>query len=122
MIRPHSFGRRLDGVGGRRCEGRTSIAIAASLFSMRQSRVVMLTNISRKGAMLKGSELPSACAEVWIRLGMLDIFGIVVWADRVTCGIRFDRPLGDAEIQQFEREVLIADGHELSPSYKSWFV
>ena len=122
MTHCRNFGRRMDGLWGRRSEERNPIAMAASLFSMLHSRVVLVANISNSGAMLSGSELPSACAEVWIRLGLFDVFGRVVWSGPATCGIKFDKPLSEADTERLEREVLIADGHELSPAYKSWTV
>lgn len=91
------FGKRVDGVAGRRAAVRQTVAMPASMFSLEQSRVVIVEDISTTGAKLTGADLPKLGEDVWIKAGPVDAFGTVVWADDYMCGVTFEQPLNAAE-------------------------
>ena len=92
------FGRRTDGPGGRRSETREPVLLSASLLSLRSSRPIILSDVSRTGAQLLVHEPMRAGQEVWIKVPPAEIFGEVVWMDGDRCGITFDEPLSDDEL------------------------
>ena len=92
-----TFGKRVDGVDGRRTAVRQTVAMPASMFSLEQSRVVIVEDISTTGAKLTGGDLPKLGEDVWIKAGPVDAFGTVVWVDDFACGVTFEKPLNGAE-------------------------
>lgn len=91
------FGKRVDGVDGRRAAVRQTVSMPASMFSLEHSRVVIVEDISTTGAKLTGADLPKLGEDVWIKAGPVDAFGTVVWADDYMCGVTFEQPLNAAE-------------------------
>jgi hypothetical protein len=91
------FGKRVDGIEGRRSAVRQTVAMSASMFSLEQSRVVIVEDISTTGAKLSGADLPKLGEDVWIKAGPVDAFGTVVWADEFMCGVTFEEPLSASE-------------------------
>ena len=91
------FGKRVDGIDGRRAAVRQNVSMAASMFSLEHSRVVIVEDISTSGAKLTGEELPKLGEDVWIKAGPVDAFGTVVWVDDFVCGATFEQPLNRTE-------------------------
>ena len=91
------FGKRVDGIDGRRAAERQTVSMPASMFSLEHSRVVIVEDISTTGAKLTGDELPKLGEDVWIKAGPVDAFGTVVWADEFVCGVTFEQPLSASE-------------------------
>lgn len=92
-----TFGKSVDGVDGRRTAVRQTVSMPASMFSLEQSRVVIVEDISTTGAKLTGAELPKLGEDVWIKAGPIDAFGTVAWGDDHACGVIFEHPLNAAE-------------------------
>lgn len=65
---------------------------------LRKHLLVMITNISRGGALLKADDLPSSGEEVILTARSLDVVGTVAWAERGFAGIRFHRDIDPLEI------------------------
>jgi len=97
------FGKRVDGIEGRRAAVRQNVSMPASMFSLEHSRVVIVEDISTTGAKLTGDELPKLGEDVWIKAGPVDAFGTVVWSDELVCGVTFEQPLSASE-DSFIRE------------------
>lgn len=91
------FGKRVDGIDGRRAAVRQIVSMPASMFSLEHSRVVIVEDISTTGAKLTGDDLPKLGEDVWIKAGPVDAFGTVVWADEYVCGVTFEQPLAPSE-------------------------
>ena len=91
------FGKRVDGIEGRRAAVRQNVSMPASMFSLEHSRVVIVEDISTTGAKLSGGDLPRLGEDVWIKAGPVDAFGTVVWADEFVCGVTFEQPLNSTE-------------------------
>jgi len=105
------FGKRVDGIDGRRAAVRQNVSMAASMFSLEHSRVVIVEDISTSGAKLTGEELPKLGEDVWIKAGPVDAFGTVVWADDFVCGVTFEQPLN-----RTEEEFITAEARLMSPT------
>lgn len=71
-------------------------------------RHIDLLDISKDGACLGGSNLPSVGSDVVLRCGAIDAFGVVVWAAPGRCGLVFDEPISAAQLVAL-RQVAVAD-------------
>lgn len=93
------FGKRKDGPGGRRQCPREPVLLPAALMSVGASRTVFLLDVSATGAHLQVSTGLEVGKEVWVKVPPADIFGTVIWIEDDHCGIAFDAPLSDAEVE-----------------------
>jgi len=85
-----SFGKRLDGPGGRRWIRRRKVSMIGSALSMHGTRSILVEDLTLAGARLLGRGLPAPGAEVEIRVGERSLFGVVAWAGTDRRGVRFD--------------------------------
>lgn len=99
-----SFGRRIDGLDGRRKALRDKVMLAASALSLESSAAVVVTDVSGKGAKLLGKELPSRGANVLISVGDVEFFAKVAWTARDECGVTFETPLDSRLISRIKRD------------------
>lgn len=91
------FGKRVDGIDGRRSAERQTVSMPASMFSLEHSRVITVEDISTSGARLVGEDLPRLGEDVWIKAGPVDAFGTVVRSQDGECGVTFEQPLNAQE-------------------------
>lgn len=98
------FGRRVDGLSGRRRRVRQPVVLAASAMSIERSRSVLVADLSPAGAMLHGRDLPEAGSELLVAVGSQDSFATIIWRNEDACGIEFDNPLPDDRLAQLQRE------------------
>jgi hypothetical protein len=99
-----SFGKRIDGLDGRRKALRDKVVLAASALSLESSAAVVVTDVSSKGAKLLGKELPSRGASVLITVGEAEFFAKVAWTARDECGVTFESPLDASMISQIKHD------------------
>jgi hypothetical protein len=85
-----SFGKRIDGPGGRRWIRRRKVCIPGSALSIHGSRSVLVEDLTLTGARLLGRGLPKAGTELELRVGEHSLFGEVVWDGAERRGVRFD--------------------------------
>lgn len=97
------FGKRVDGLLGRRRAERVAMSLPASMFTIDHSRVVILAEVSATGAKMIGPALPTRVQPVRIKIGPVDTFGEVVWSAGNACGIRSDEPLEESEVSFLRR-------------------
>ena len=64
----------------------------------RQKLVVTITDISRRGALLKAEELPSTGEEVTLRARCLEVVATVAWTKSGFAGLRFHRDIEPLEV------------------------
>jgi hypothetical protein len=98
----NNFGRRIDGLDGRRKSMRDKVVLAASAVSLESSTAVVVTDMSSKGAKLLGKDLPSRGANVLISVGDVEFFAEVAWCRRDECGINFETPLDPRLIKRIK--------------------
>ncbi|HET9866878.1 MAG TPA: PilZ domain-containing protein [Nitrospira sp.] len=98
------FGRRVDGLSGRRRRVRQPVILAASAMSIDRSRSVLVADLSPSGAKLLGRDLPNEGSEVLVAVGSQDSFATIVWRNDDGCGIEFEQPLPQHRLAQLEHE------------------
>jgi hypothetical protein len=72
-----------------RSTSRTNICLVAMLIVNARSMPVRIRNLSPSGALIDGTALPPAGAEVELSRGRGSLVGEVVWSENGRCGIRF---------------------------------
>lgn len=113
-----SFGKRNDGVTGRRTAKREDVLVQAAMFGFKQSQAVVLLDVSRTGAKLKGDDFPDPGSDVWIRGAGIDALATVAWKKGNSCGVGFDAPLSDLHVQKLRQDAARARLARLSPEEK----
>ena len=84
--------------GGRR----SNVFLTATLVMARGSVAVRVRNISARGALLDGSQLPPEGAAVDLRRGSLVAHGQIAWRTNDECGVRFD---ADVDVASWTKRV-----------------
>ncbi len=110
-----AFGKRLDGVGGRRIAAREPVLLPVRITTVSASVGADVINISCTGAKLRGSNLPDEGADLLVRVGPVDVLATVVWRCGEVCGVTFDGEIGEADVAQLRRETRWASVTKLSP-------
>ena len=85
-----SFGKRVDGPGGRRWLRRKWVRTAASAVFGGRDTAVLIENLSLTGARLRGFGLPRRGTGVELKVGERSLYGRVAWAAGDQRGISFD--------------------------------
>ena len=119
------FGKRIDGVGGRRSAPRAEMLLPVWITSLAASRTLDLVDVSATGAKLAGTDLPAVGSDLFLRVGPLDTLATVVWNRGSTCGVTFDRPADAVELHQLGDEARSASVTRLTPAERlaaqDWF-
>jgi hypothetical protein len=113
-----NFGKRLDGPGGRRAAPRSEALKAVGVLATDRSRVGYLLDVSTTGAKLDGGGDLSVGQDIWLKLGKTDIFATVVWTKPDCCGVHFDAPLDDEDVEELSQTQRGAMYARLTPEEK----
>ena len=97
-----SFGKRLDGPGGRRSAPRAAVLLSAAMHAVGSSQPATLLDVSKTGARLRTRAPLHEGLHVWIKIPPADAFGTVMWIDGELCGVEFDEPFTDEEAAQLQ--------------------
>lgn len=97
------FGRRTDGPMGRRRTVRERMTLAVSLYSLDQSRVALLADISQEGCCIHGAGLPKVGRDVLLKAGEAELFGHIVWQADGKRGVQFDQAISEADLEELRR-------------------
>src|SRR5689334_15482302 len=108
------FGRRMDGPTGRRRAARERLSLPVSLYSVDQSRVALLADISQSGCRLQGMALPEVGQDVLLKAADVELFGQIVWKDGSERGVEFDEPITEADLDDLRQVLSRQDGREAS--------
>jgi hypothetical protein len=84
-----SFGKRVDGPGGRRRIKRRPVHIRGSAITGGGARSVVVEDLCLIGARLVGHDLPAPGGEIVLRARERSIAGRIAWADDDRRGIIF---------------------------------
>ena len=83
--------------GGRpadpRADARSNVFLSAILATEARTVPVRVRNISARGALLDGADLPAAGSAIRIVRGGLTATGEIAWVAETQCGVRFDAPV-----------------------------
>ena len=85
-----SFGKRVDGPGGRRRIKRRPVSVHASASGIDGSRCILIENLCLSGAGVLGRDLPPAGTEILVQSGGRALLGRVAWARGDRRGIVFN--------------------------------
>lgn len=111
-----TFGKRNDGVTGRRKSARSRMMIPVVIKSFSTLSPVELLNLSSTGARLRKSYLPPANQGILARADTVEAFGTVVWNRAGMCGVHFDEPLSPLAVHKLEHASEMSIRANQSPS------
>ena len=106
---------------------RSNVFLIASMAANGKSTLVRVRNISERGALLDGPDLPPEGAPILLRRGGLSATGNVAWQTESQCGIRFTtsvdvaawvRRVGQPGQERVDRLVQVVRGNAF-PSFAS---
>ena len=80
------------------------MVLAASAQTLRESRDVVIADVSSKGAKLQGRQLNTLDPDVLLLVGATDLFAKIAWANPAECGITFEEPLSSEMVGHIKRE------------------
>src|ERR1044071_4044793 len=103
-----AFGKR-DG-GGRRSSARSGTPLSGLVTPLLGTRLAVVIDVSSTGARVRGRDLPSKWADLFINVEGVVSFATVRWEDGDERGIEFDAPLHSSDEDLLQRKVLEAKG------------
>jgi hypothetical protein len=103
------------GGGGRRQAQRSPADLPALVTTVARAQPVVLMNVSATGARLRGGDLPDVGGDLMLKIDKTEAFGIVQWKRQDLCGVAFDQPLRQPEVEQLRSEASRARLTKLSP-------
>ena len=114
------FGKRKG--GGRRSVAREIAPLTAVFTTVTKSMAAELVDICCTGARLRCSCVPQNGEQLVLNVGTVRTFGTVAWSRRNECGISFDFPLSDEDVQQLRQKASEARGMTLAAkeAFDAW--
>lgn len=109
------FGKRVDGIGGRRGAERASVLVLAIAATIGETRDAVLLNISERGAKLRCRQQVRVDEELLLRSEGIEAFGRVVWCTTDTVGLIVDEPLSGEAIAILRSKAAKIIASNLSP-------
>ena len=100
---------------GRRSEPRVYLVLPACAEAISGHLRVTLLDVSRMGARVEGSRLPSVGKDMILRCGGIDTFGTIAWAASGRCGIQFDEAISATDVVRLRALSKAAKCSELTP-------
>ena len=85
-----SFGKRVDGPGGRRRAVRREVALLGSAVTILGAKSVIVEDMCPDGARLVGRGLPEPGKEILLRTSKMAILGRITWAKKDQRGVTFE--------------------------------
>ncbi len=98
------FGKRVDGLGGRRRSVRDEVLLGAAAITIENCRSVIVEDVCPSGAKLRGRNLPGIGASMLIKTGTMDVLASVAWVEQDSCGVTFEFILGDDDVTLLKKE------------------
>jgi len=86
----HDGSEKVDAQANKRTEGRSNVFLTAALDTGTESGPVRIRNLSAKGALIEGSDLPPIGTKVTLLRGSLCARGEIVWLASQMAGVNFD--------------------------------
>jgi hypothetical protein len=111
-----TFGKR--GGGGRRSDTRKAANLLAVVKTTAKTQSADLVDVSLTGAKLSGCDLPAVGQNLFIAFERVEVFATVVWSQAGECGIRFDEPISQDDLDIVQEETRRARLLRLTPGEK----
>ena len=111
----NKFGRS-DG-GGRRKAARSKAPLLGTLSTVASDYRVGLVNLSSTGVQLRAPELPAQGEDVMFHADKVACFGRVAWSHEGECGVAFEAPIPDSDVERLREEALIWTSAGWSPEH-----
>lgn len=113
MAENDGFGtrRRSDSVE-RRGTKRDALGIAVSLYSVTQSRVVLMVDASATGARISGLHLPGIGKDIMLQIADIELFGRVVRLAGEEAAVEFESPISESVLERLQ--TVIAEQTEVA--------
>nr|WP_294170658.1 PilZ domain-containing protein [uncultured Sphingomonas sp.] len=111
-----TFGRRSG--GGRRRAQRSPGDLPALVTTVARSQPVVVMNVSATGARLRGTDLPDAGGDLLLKIDSTEAFGTVQWKRADLCGVAFEQPLREPQVQRLRAEANRAQLTRLTPEQR----
>jgi len=99
-----SFGKRVDIVGGLRKAARERVSLAAKAITPVDEKIVLISDLGRRGAKLTGHGMPPPESQVILVVGEFETTCRVVWSTDENCGVEFSTELTADELVEFKRQ------------------
>jgi hypothetical protein len=94
--------------GGRRKTARSSVPLLAVVSTVAYDRRVGLLNVCRDGVLLTSPDLPAQGEAVVFQSKAVQCFGRVIWTRSSQCGVAFDAPISQHQVEQLRDEAELA--------------
>jgi PilZ domain-containing protein len=101
--------------GGRRSAARTIALLSVVVTTLARSQTAVLVDVSSTGARLRGPDLPEPGDDLFIKVERTEKFATVAWSREDECGIEFDGPITDLEVEELRRTAAAASLMRLTP-------
>jgi hypothetical protein len=98
------FGKRIDGVHGRRAAMREPIVLAAAILTLERSYCATVVDVSATGARLRSCGQVAIGQDLWVKVGIIDTLATVAWEEDGLCGVTFDEPLDAEDLDHLRHE------------------
>lgn len=107
-----------------RVHPRNNLFVVATLYSLGGPAPVRIRNMSRCGALVEGTALPTKGQEVQLVRGSLSVSGLVAWCDGGKAGLRFGSsilvadwlPGGNRVAQQLRVDQIVFNAKGITPA------
>ena len=83
-----------------RREPRYATHLPGALLTYRHRNEVLVENVSRSGALVRGDSVPEKGTEVVLSAGLLQIVATVAWVGDQACGLMFHRAIDNGQLRQ----------------------
>ena len=90
----------------RRRSEREAVTLGGAAYAFARSNSVIIADLSAEGAQLVGRDLPPIGEDMFMVAGSSEMFGQVVWRNSDHCGVWFDEPLSDEDIDLLKKEAM----------------
>lgn len=110
--------------GGRRAAPRTDAPLIAVITTLTESHSVLVVDVSATGVRLSGTELPKMGTDLVVTIAEVRAFGTVAWSEHGECGMTFDVPLSNADVERLKLRVSTARGlpPEIKAAFDNWVI
>jgi hypothetical protein len=107
--------------GGRRSAPRAAVPVVAVFTTVTRSHAATIIDISSTGARLAGTNLPQPGEGFNLKLESVITFATVKWSTNGECGVEFDPPLLEADLQYLRHRSALAHSNKVKPELKAAF-